>query len=96
MEIPYELVIAAKRAKIGDVEKFLFKYENGKIIAISSQQYVDTSLSFDTIDVGYERVTPLRDELTEEELAVIGKVDMVKERLSTLRSVESAREDKIF
>lgn len=96
VEIPYELVIAAKRAKIGDVEKFLFKYENGKIIAISSQQYVDTSLSFDTIDVGYERVTPLRDELTEEELAVIGKVDMVKERLSTLRSVESAREDKIF
>ncbi len=96
VEIPYELVIAAKRAKIGDIEKFLFKYENGKIIAISSQQYVDTPLSFTTLDIGYERVTPLRNELTKEEKSVIGKVDMVKERLSKLRSVESAREDLLF
>jgi len=94
--MPYHLVIAAKRAKIGDVEKFLFKYEDGKIVAISSQQYVDTPLSFDTFDVSYERVTPLRDELTTEELAVIGKVDVVKERLNKLRSVESAREDMVL
>ncbi len=96
IEMPYHLVIAAKKAKIGDIEKFLFKYENGKLVALSSQQYVDTSLQFTTVPVIYEKVTPLREDITPEEKSVIAKVDFVKERLSKLRGVESAREDARF
>jgi hypothetical protein len=42
--------------------------------------------------MSYERITPLRNDLTEEELSVVAKVDIVKERLSLLRSVEGRRE----
>lgn len=96
VEIPYNLVIKAKKAKIGDIEKFLFKYEDGKIVAVSSKQYVDVTLDFDTAEVSYEKVTPLRETLTDEENKVIAKVEGVKKRLDALRGVESAREDEIF
>lgn len=96
VEIPYNLVIAAKKAKIGDIEKFLFKYENDKVVAVSSKQYVDISLDFDSADIDYEKVTPLRSVLTEEEKSVIDKVDAVKKKLDALRAVASSREDNIF
>lgn len=94
--MPYHLVIAAKKAKIGDIEKFLFKYEDDKIVAVSSKQYVDVTLDFDTTPISYEKVTPLRETLTEEENKVIAKVEAVKKKLDALRGVESAREDEIF
>ncbi len=96
VEMPYHLVIAAKKAKIGDIEKFLFKYEDDKIVAVSSKQYVDVTLDFDTTPISYEKVTPLRETLTEEENKVIAKVEAVKKKLDALRGVESAREDEIF
>ena len=74
----------------------MFKYEDGKIVAVSSKQYVDVTLDFDTAEVSYEKVTPLRETLTDEENKVIAKVEGVKKRLDALRGVESAREDEIF
>lgn len=89
-------MIEAKKAKIGDIEKFLFKYEDGKIVAVSSKQYVDVTLDFDETEIAYEKVTPLRETLTDEENKVIEKVEAVKKKLDALRGVESAREDEIF
>jgi hypothetical protein len=34
--LPYYLIIAAKRAKIGNLENFLFKYQDNKIVACTS------------------------------------------------------------
>lgn len=96
VELPYELVIEAKKAKLGEVEKFLFKYEQGKIVAITSQVYTNTPLAFTTLPLVYEKVTSLRKSLTPQETHIISKVDEVKNQLSRIRSVESRKEDMIF
>ena len=44
--MPYYLIMAAKKAKIGDIEKFLFKYENNKVIACTTKLYLDDKLDF--------------------------------------------------
>ena len=46
IEMPYYLIMAAKKAKIGDIEKFLFKYENNKVIACTTKLYLDDKLDF--------------------------------------------------
>lgn len=96
VELPYELVVEAKKAKLGEVEKFLFKYEQGKIVAITSQVYTNTTLSITSFPITYEKVTPLRQSLTLQETQIISKVDEVKNKLSRMRSVESRREDMLF
>ncbi|MCF7835407.1 hypothetical protein K9M48_05195 [Candidatus Gracilibacteria bacterium] len=98
VEIPYNLVIAAKRAKIGDVEKFLFKYENNQIIAISSENYISEILNFDQTgnNIKYESINPLRDNLSVEELKVIEMVNIEKDRLNNIRNIESRKQDGLF
>lgn len=96
VELPYELVIEAKKAKLGEVEKFLYKYEQGKIVAITSQVYTNSKVSFASFPIVYERITPLRQSLTPQEAQIISKVDEVKNKLSRIRSVESRREDMMF
>lgn len=98
VEIPYNLVIAAKRTKIWDVEKFLFKYENGKIVAISSENYVSEILNFDQTwnNIKYESINPLRDNLSTEELKVIEMINVEKERLNNIRNIESRKQDWLF
>ena len=46
IEMPYYLIIAAKKAKIGNIERFLFKYENNQITACTSQLYQKEPLNF--------------------------------------------------
>ncbi len=92
LEIPYEMVIEAKKAKIGNVENYLFKYENDKIIALSTWYHINESLDFDKtkIDIDYEALSPLRESLTPQEQAIVDKVSLSHERLEKLRSLNSA------
>lgn len=46
IELPYYLVLAAKKAKIGNLEKYLFKYQDGKIFACTSRVYMKEQLNF--------------------------------------------------
>lgn len=90
VELPYDLVIAAKKAGIWKVENYLFKMQDGAICAISCWDTVDDVLRFDSIgqQIKYEATTPLRDTLTKEELDLIKSVDVVSDKLATIRSVE--------
>ncbi|MCK9467040.1 MAG: hypothetical protein M0P94_01815 [Candidatus Absconditabacterales bacterium] len=92
LEIPYDLVIECKKAKIGDVENYLFKFEKGVIVAMSTGAFVGTGLNFDKTKekVKYEAITPLREELTAEEKNIIDKVKMAHTRLEDIRILESS------
>lgn len=90
VEIPYDLMIEAKKAGIWRIENYLFKYKDGEIYAISCGDTVDDLLHFDKIDqkIKYEATTPLRNSLTEEENNLIKSVDNACARLSKMRAVE--------
>ncbi|HRX63766.1 MAG TPA: hypothetical protein P5060_01540 [Candidatus Absconditabacterales bacterium] len=91
LEIPYDMVIEAKKAKIGDIENYLFKYENNQIIALSTGYHINESLNFDktNIDVDYEALSPLRESLSPEEKAIVDRVSASHQRLEKLRSLQS-------
>lgn len=92
LEIPYDLVIECKKAKIWDVENYLFKFEKWVIVAMSTWAFVGTGLNFDKTKekVKYEAITPLREELTAEEKNIIDKVKMAHTRLEDIRILESS------
>ena len=46
IEMPYNLIIAAKKAHIGNIEKFLFKIENNQIVACTSRLRINEPLYF--------------------------------------------------
>jgi nitrate reductase NapAB chaperone NapD len=91
VEIPYDLVIECKKAKIWDVENYLFKIENWEIVALSTWASVGQTLNFDKTkqDIKYESLTPLREELAPEEKAIIDKVWMAHNRLEDMRVLQS-------
>lgn len=91
VEIPYDLVIECKKAKIWDVENYLFKIENWEIVALGTWASVGQTLSFNKTkqDIKYEALTLLREELTPEEKAIIDKVSMAHNRLEDMRVLQS-------
>jgi len=46
IELPYNLIIQAKKAGIGDLRKYIFKYENNQIVACTSKLYITEKLDF--------------------------------------------------
>lgn len=46
VELPYYLVVAAKKANIGDLQKYLFAYKDKKITACTTKLYLDNKLDF--------------------------------------------------
>lgn len=97
IKLPFSLMIKAKKAGIWDIENYLFKYENGTIVAISIKQKLAEweLLNFDQTKthITYERIAPLREELTEQEKKVIAKVDKVRKRLEEMRTLQTWRSD---
>lgn len=91
VEIPYDLVIECKKAKIWDIENYLFKMENWKIVALSTGNSIDKILNFDKTkqEIKYEALTPLREEITIEEKAIIEKVSISHNRLEDMRVLQS-------
>ncbi len=85
------MVIEAKKAKIGDIENYLFKYENDKIVAISTWYHINDSLNFDktNIDIDYEALSPLRENISEQEKLIVEKVSSSHDRLEKIRSLQS-------
>lgn len=90
VEIPYDLMIEAKKAGIWKIENYLFKFQDGEIYAISCGDTVDDLLHFDKTNqkINYEATTPLRDALTDEENNLIKSVDDACDKLTKMRSVE--------
>ena len=90
VELPYDLMIAAKKSGIWKIENYLFRYQDWEIYAISCGDTVDDLMYFDKTNqkINYEATTELRDTLTEEENNLIKPVDAACKKLGEMRSVE--------
>ena len=88
VEIPENLVIKAKKAWMGDINKFLFRIEGWQIYALCRGDMADTVLHFDdnNIKIKYEALNPLRSELTQQEKELVSYVDDMEKKLNKLRS----------
>lgn len=88
VQLPYHLITAAKKAGIGDVEKYMFGWKDGKLVVCSSQQYVGSVLTFSQdILLQKEYLTPVYDSfsaLPDQMQTCCTHVDTAKEKLQTL------------
>ena len=94
VELPYYLVISAKRAGLWDLEKLQFSYKYWKIFAVG--QIHDLRSIWD-IEVEKEFVEQVRDTFTSEEMQYINLVNFAHHQVEELRSIEwgGSREDDL-
>lgn len=85
VELPYYLVIAAKRAGLGDLEKTQFSLKKGKIVAVGQ---VHDLRAIGDLEVEKEYVEQVRNTFTPEELQYIDLVETAHKQVEELRSIE--------
>ena len=86
VQLPSYLAMNAKRAWIGDINRFLFRIENSQIYALSRGDMVNTVLHFDNdVNIKYESMSKTGKELTPEEKQLINYVDDAEKKLNKLR-----------
>ncbi|MDR0649909.1 MAG: hypothetical protein LBG59_00440 [Candidatus Peribacteria bacterium] len=85
VELPYYLVIAAKRAGLGDLEKTQFSYKNGKVVAVGQ---VHDLRAIGDLEVEKEFVEQTRDTFTPEEMQYINLVEAAHKQVEALRKIE--------
>ena len=99
VEMPYYLIIKAKKAGIGDLSKFLFTWRNDTLIACGNKAYVDMPLDFSSTKtpVSKEFVSNMREDFTPEEKKYIEYVDEAHARLEELRNIQwtATHEDEL-
>ncbi len=90
VEIPYYLIIQAKKAGIGDLRKFIFKYENEKITACTSKLYLTEKLDFTQTGttIQKEYLSWARESLDESTQKYVDYVDTVKNQFEKLISYD--------
>ncbi len=90
MELPNDLIIQARKSWIGEIDKFLFTYENWKIKALWRWDTAGKVLNFDKTgtEITYEVTNKLRESYTQEEERLMKKVDEMKEKLTKMRALE--------
>lgn len=92
VELPYYLVIAAKRAGLGDLEKIQFSWKqksNGEKQMIAVGQRVDLrNIHF---EVEKQCLEKAREDFSEEENHYIASVDLAHQQLQSLRNVQGAK-----
>jgi len=86
IEMPYYLIIAAKKAKIGNIEKFLFKYENNQVIACTTKLCLTEKLDFSQTktDIVREYVSGTAEKIGENAQKYLDYVDVAKKQFETL------------
>lgn len=84
--MPYYLIIAAKKAKIGNIEKFLFKYENNQVIACTTKLCLTEKLDFSQTktDIVREYVSGTAEKIGENAQKYLDYVDVAKKQFETL------------
>ncbi len=85
VELPYFLLISAKRAGLGDLQRQFFTYKNGKIeVCLMQSELTNTQ----NIAERKSYITKVREKFTPEEQQYIDKVESAHMRLENLRNVE--------
>lgn len=90
LDVPYYLIVKAKKSGIWNLEKFMFKYTDGKFYAISNWNYTTEKLDFwltKTI-INKEYIKKLRNGLSMQEMEYINYVEGSYKKLEQLRGIK--------
>ncbi len=93
VKLPYNLINDAKRAWLGNVEYFFFKYSGGNIDACTSKAYVDEKINIESISwewILFKKmyIENVREEFSDEEKKYIEYVEYAHDRLAQLRAIK--------
>lgn len=90
LDIPYHMQIKAQKAGIWNLQKFMFKYVDGKFFAISTWNYITDTLNFDQTKtiLNREYMKKLRNNLSSEEMQYVNYVGSAYQKLEQLRSIK--------
>ncbi len=94
LELPYFLLIEARKAGFGDLQRQFFSRKNGKLQILSMQSELEGAGG---LDAERSYFTKAREEFTEQEMRYINRVEAAHQRLEQLRSVEGigSKEDEL-
>ena len=85
IELPYFLVLEAKKSWLWDLQRQFFKRENDKIWICYLPSEINQTCLFDDAEKLY--ITPARESFTEEEQYYIDRVEAARKKIEKLRSV---------
>lgn len=85
IELPYFLLIEARKAGFGDLQRLFFGRKNGKLQILSMQTELETVKNLEAERSYFSKA---REDFTEEEKRYIDRVESAHQRLEQLRSVE--------
>ena len=88
IEMPYYLIMAAKKAHIGNIEKFLFKKQNNQIFACTSRLFVNEPLHFTQTTIQKQFVDLGTQVDYKQAMPYVTYVDKAKEKFETLMNFD--------
>lgn len=94
IELPYYLLLQAKKAGFWDLQRQFFTMKNGKLETLVLKSELNDKKVFNA-EVSY--LSPQREKFSDEEQALIARVEAAHQQLSQLQEVESSfsKEDEL-
>ena len=94
IELPYYLLLQAKKAGFWDIQRQFFTMKNGKLETLVLKSELNDKRVFNA-EVSY--LSAQREKFSDEEQALIARVEVVHQQLSQLQAVESSfsKEDEL-
>ena len=94
IELPYYLLLQAKKAGFWDLQRQFFTMKNGKLETLVLKSELNEKKMLDA-EVSY--LSPQREKFSDEEQALIARVEAAHQQLSQLQEVESSfsKEDEL-
>lgn len=94
IELPYYLLLQAKKAGFWDLQRQFFTMKNGKLETLTLKSELNDKKVFNA-EVSY--LSPQREKFSDEEQVLIARVDAAHQQLSQLQAVESSfsKEDEL-
>ena len=94
IELPYYLLLQAKKAGFWDLQRQFFTMKNGKLETLVLKSELNEKKMLNA-EVSY--LSPQREKFSDEEQALIARVEVVHQQLSQLQEVESSfsKEDEL-
>ena len=87
LELPYFLILEAKKAWLWDLQRQFFKRENNKLEICYLPSEINQTCLFDDAEKSY--ITTARESFTEEEQYYIDRVEEARKKIEKIRSVKS-------
>jgi hypothetical protein len=83
--LPYYLLIQARRAGLGDLQRKFFTRKNNKLEILSMKSELSNDVN---LDAHQQYLTPQRESYTSEEQSLISRVEVAHKKLLSLRKVQ--------